>query len=70
MRMDEIELTRLMKELMRLLQHMPSSEVEEGGIDERVEAIKKEAGRKVSLQNEWKRCWKSNLHRIRKKLSG
>jgi hypothetical protein len=43
MRMDEIELTRLMKGLMRLLPHMPSSEVEEGGIDERVEAIKKEA---------------------------
>ena len=41
MRMDEIALTRLMKELMRLLPHMPSSEVEEGGIDERVEAIKK-----------------------------
>jgi|LGVE01.1.fsa_nt_gb hypothetical protein len=41
MQMDEIELTRLMKELMRLLPHMPSSEVEEGGIDERVEAIKK-----------------------------
>jgi len=44
MLMDEIELTRLMKELLRLLQHMPSSEVEEGRIDERVEAIKRELG--------------------------
>jgi hypothetical protein len=44
MRMDEIELTRLMKELMRFLQHMPSSEVDEGRIDDRVEAIKRELG--------------------------
>ncbi len=38
--MDEIERTRLMKELMRLLQHM--SLPEEGEIDERFEAIKRE----------------------------
>jgi len=41
--MDEIELTRLMKELMRLLQQMSLSE-EEAEIDERFEAIKRELG--------------------------
>lgn len=41
--MDEIELTRLMKELMRLLQHMSLSEGE-AEIDERFEAIKRELG--------------------------
>jgi predicted translin family RNA/ssDNA-binding protein len=42
--MDEIELTRLTKELMRLLQSvsLSESEMEEAGIDERFEAIKRE----------------------------
>ena len=44
--MDEIELTRLTKELMRLLQNvsLSKSEMEEAGIDERFEAIKREFG--------------------------
>ncbi len=44
--MDEIELTRLTKELMRLLQSvsLSKSEMEEAGIDERFEAIKRELG--------------------------
>ncbi|MHC1599598.1 MAG: hypothetical protein ACXQS5_02085 [Candidatus Methanospirareceae archaeon] len=43
--MDEIELTRLMKELMRILQNTSTpGEEEEGDIDERVEEIKRELG--------------------------
>lgn len=42
--MDEMEITRLMKELARLLQDV-AEEVESGAeIDERVEAIKRELG--------------------------
>ncbi len=40
--MDEMELTRLMKELIRLLQNTPG--FEEGDLGERVEGIKHELG--------------------------
>jgi len=43
--MDEIELTRLMKELMRLLQNTSMFEgEEESNLDERIAAIKRELG--------------------------
>ena len=43
--MDEIEMTRLMMELMRLLQDTSMFEgKEEGDLDERVERIKRELG--------------------------
>lgn len=42
--MDEIELTRLMKELMRLLQHISEEGESEEEIDERFKAIKRELG--------------------------
>jgi len=40
--MDAMELTRLMKELIRLLQNTPGGE--KGDLDERVEKIKRELG--------------------------
>lgn len=42
--MDEMGITRVMKELARLLQDISITEVEEGGRDERIEAIKRELG--------------------------
>ncbi len=42
--MNEMEITRLMKELARLLQNIHMTEGEEGEIGERVEAIKRELG--------------------------
>lgn len=42
--MGEMELTRLMKELTRLLQNISLPEEGEGNMDERVEEIKRELG--------------------------
>ncbi len=42
--MDEVEITRLTKELRRLLQNIPDSEFEEGEMEERLGEIKSELG--------------------------
>jgi len=42
--MNEVEITRLMKDLMRLLQNMFESEEGKGEIEERFEEIKSELG--------------------------
>ncbi len=42
--MDEEEITRLMKDLMRLFQNIPNSGFAEGEIRERLEEIKRELG--------------------------
>ncbi len=42
--MNEVEITRLMKDLMRLFQNIPNSGFEEGEIEERHEEIKRELG--------------------------
>jgi len=42
--MNEVEITRVMKELMRLLQNIHSSEFEGGEMEERLDAIKRELG--------------------------
>ncbi|MCK4732165.1 MAG: hypothetical protein KAT65_06860 [Methanophagales archaeon] len=42
--MDEMGITRVMKELARLLQDISITEAEECGRDERIEAIKRELG--------------------------
>jgi len=42
--MDEMGITKVMKELARLLQDISITEAEEGGMDERIEAIKRELG--------------------------
>jgi len=42
--MDEMGITRVMQELARLLQDISITEAEEGGRDERIEAIKRELG--------------------------
>ena len=42
--MDEVEIRRLTRELMRLFQNIPDSGFEEGEIEERHEEIKRELG--------------------------
>jgi len=42
--MNEMGMTKVMKELARLLQDISLTEAEEGGMDERIEAIKRELG--------------------------
>jgi len=43
--MDEIEVTKLIKEIMRLLQNVSEEEVnDKGEIEERIEEIKRELG--------------------------